>query len=592
MDENKQKQEVKLEGKSTVELHTEVSSVPKNLSPSTRSGGNTPSDLGAIKKNLPNARTDKNNKKNTNPSSLNNTTPKENANSYGKESQSPKKKRDSKRKRTIENQPTASNTSPLLNQNQMKNFGKVEPNVSNPKLNSSAPFLNKMKGFLPGKGKIPFLQGNKLLSGLTKKKTTKTSVTEKAIEKKANFDLFAFFQMLPIEVKLIVVGAILNFFLYFVILIIIIVSHTSAADGNRELKDDYILGNYTEAELCEYLEQNGYIATDSEKCEDTNAYKFFTKFKELMLKYEEDYKEYRYQINVELLYETMAYYSADEEFYNRVTEEEIKNLIEASLEQIEENCVIKTYDKDSKTCTTTKYVYPLYEFSLDKYISYLKYGTTSTHPNYEGKPIARMCGKGKNVDYVFGYGLVNTSSSPMEEKSDCPDSPVKTSDYNTKNIVKTSLKALNAQGGVPKYPHVYTGEEKLPTSDDVVVGSGSGKEIAEYALQFVGNPYVWGGNSLTKGVDCSGFVQQVYKHFGITLNRVSKDQAKQGKTVTCDEKDLKAGDLIFYDNPVSHVAIYIGNGKIVHAKGAKYGIVTDKYDYSKKGINICKRIVE
>ena len=119
-----------------------------------------------------------------------------------------------------------------------------------------------------------------------------------------------------------------------------------------------------------------------------------------------------------------------------------------------------------------------------------------------------------------------------------------------------------------------------------------GAEIAKYALQFVGNPYVHGGTSLTKGADCSGFVQQVYKHFNISLPRVSKDQALKGEKVACNMGSLKAGDLIFYDHPVSHVAIYIGKGKIVHAKSTKAGIVTDKYDYSSKGFNTCKRIVK
>ena len=93
------------------------------------------------------------------------------------------------------------------------------------------------------------------------------------------------------------------------------------------------------------------------------------------------------------------------------------------------------------------------------------------------------------------------------------------------------------------------------------------QEIVDYALQFVGNPYVWGGNSLTNGCDCSGFVQQVFKAYGYSTPRVSRDMARTYSRVSASE--AKAGDLVFYHDlrtgVVDHVAIYIGNGKIIHA---------------------------
>lgn len=108
------------------------------------------------------------------------------------------------------------------------------------------------------------------------------------------------------------------------------------------------------------------------------------------------------------------------------------------------------------------------------------------------------------------------------------------------------------------------------------------QEVASYALNFVGNPYVWGGTSLTKGADCSGFVQSIYKQFGYTLPRVSKDQAKTAGycNVTPDEAHLLPGDLIFYTDSkgvVNHVAMYIGDGKIVHAASKKQGIIVSGY---------------
>lgn len=98
-------------------------------------------------------------------------------------------------------------------------------------------------------------------------------------------------------------------------------------------------------------------------------------------------------------------------------------------------------------------------------------------------------------------------------------------------------------------------------------GSAKGKEVANYACGFVGNPYVAGGTSLTNGADCSGFTQSVYKAFGYSLPRNSTSQRSVGKEVSYAEAE--PGDIICYPG---HVAIYIGNGKIVHASSAKTGI--------------------
>lgn len=105
-------------------------------------------------------------------------------------------------------------------------------------------------------------------------------------------------------------------------------------------------------------------------------------------------------------------------------------------------------------------------------------------------------------------------------------------------------------------------------------------QIVNYALQFVGNPYVWGGTSLTNGVDCSGFTMQVLAHFGIGLPHYSGSQAKMGKAVSSSE--MRPGDLIFYTNSrgvVNHVAMYIGNGQIVHAASRRSGIKISTWNY-------------
>jgi len=111
--------------------------------------------------------------------------------------------------------------------------------------------------------------------------------------------------------------------------------------------------------------------------------------------------------------------------------------------------------------------------------------------------------------------------------------------------------------------------------------SSSGQEIADYALNFVGNSYVWGGTSLTNGADCSGFVMSIYSHFGYGIERTSRSQSSSaGYEVSFN--NLQAGDLIFYCNSsgvVGHVALYIGNGKVVHASNAREGIKISSYNY-------------
>jgi len=113
-----------------------------------------------------------------------------------------------------------------------------------------------------------------------------------------------------------------------------------------------------------------------------------------------------------------------------------------------------------------------------------------------------------------------------------------------------------------------------------LAGSTTAQKLINYAKMFVGNPYVWGGTSLTSGCDCSGFVQQVYRKFGYRLPRCSYEQAEVGQRVPLSS--LKPGDLIFYrrGGRIGHVTLYIGGGKVVQARGSRYGIVITDYDYS------------
>ena len=118
-------------------------------------------------------------------------------------------------------------------------------------------------------------------------------------------------------------------------------------------------------------------------------------------------------------------------------------------------------------------------------------------------------------------------------------------------------------------------EEQSSDSDNSSSGSGSGSSVVDYATQFVGNPYVWGGTSLTSGADCSGFVQSVYANFGVSLPRTSYEQQNCGTEVSY--ANAQPGDLICYGG---HVAIYMGNGRIVHASNSVDGIkISDNAAY-------------
>ena len=132
----------------------------------------------------------------------------------------------------------------------------------------------------------------------------------------------------------------------------------------------------------------------------------------------------------------------------------------------------------------------------------------------------------------------------------------------TTSVVSAVKKVVNAGTAVP-----------------TIATTASRQALINYAKQFLGNPYVYGGTSLTDGADCSGFVQQIFKNFGIKTGRSSRDQIENAQSITFEE--LQPGDLIFYASGdyVNHVAIYAGDGVIIHAANSRTGICTGRYDY-------------
>ena len=144
------------------------------------------------------------------------------------------------------------------------------------------------------------------------------------------------------------------------------------------------------------------------------------------------------------------------------------------------------------------------------------------------------------------------------------------------------------EDNLEEVPHTKTSEIAVTAA---ATSNTLGDEIVAYAKQFLGNPYVYGGNSLTKGVDCSGFVQQVMKNFGISVQRSSRSQyASDGYKVT--KAEIQPGDLVFYgyNGNIDHVAIYIGGDQIIHASTPKTGICISKLSYGKPIIGI-KRVI-
>ncbi len=124
--------------------------------------------------------------------------------------------------------------------------------------------------------------------------------------------------------------------------------------------------------------------------------------------------------------------------------------------------------------------------------------------------------------------------------------------------------------------------EKAVTLTELLYGQGVSDvrvDLVQYAKQFVGNPYVWGGTSLTNGADCSGFTLSIYKKYNVSLPHHAASQAQMGTKVSMGE--IQPGDLVFYakNGNINHVAIYIGNGQVIHASSPKTGIKISSVNY-------------
>lgn len=423
--------------------------------------------------------------------------------------------------------------------NNIRNTNRVIPPISSQTLSNQSTENNDSKEEV--KENI-----DKKIGGAALTAATGGAVRGKQAEKLSGFFKEAIKKNFKLKIMLIATISVIVF-----ILLIILSFGASSDSGLGKDTNSYITGQMTDDELYDELSYYGYCK-DKSSCKKKGVYKVFTKLKNLSEEYKKpcsnvsNNKPCGVNLNTGLIIETINYYrnSSDQFDLVELTDEEEQD--ENVLKKMIGN--VKTYfkrkselnslldDIDNLALAQAEYVEnkcgnKYYQISFNKYISYLKYGNTSTHPNYSGNSVS-----------------VDTCSGPKN-------------DY-----IQTSY---NQDGN---------------TNITSITGSGVGTEIVNYALQFVGGKYVWGGTDLNKGVDCSGFTMKVMEHFGIKLPHSAKAQLTAGGTnVGTDITLALPGDLIIYNG---HVAIYMGNNQIVHAADEKHGIIVSKNaSYSKiKGI--------
>ena len=190
------------------------------------------------------------------------------------------------------------------------------------------------------------------------------------------------------------------------------------------------------------------------------------------------------------------------------------------------------------------------------------------------------------VDIEEGHGYVSTeyvelktefvkAESKEEEEARLKKEKEEREKANAAAAAAKAAKAAQAAQAAENAEGAETASQPAETTSYTVSGEGSGASVANYALQFVGNPYVFGGSSLTNGTDCSGFVMSVYANFGVSLPHSSSGDRSVGYDVGGLD-NAQPGDIVCYSG---HVGIYIGGGQIVHASTSKTGIVVGNATY-------------
>ena len=196
------------------------------------------------------------------------------------------------------------------------------------------------------------------------------------------------------------------------------------------------------------------------------------------------------------------------------------------------------------------------------YQAYLQAQDAANHPTDEADAQAKAdAAIAAYQAYLNAIGSGSTSSQTQE------------------TTAETSAQETTAETSAPETSAPETTAETSVPETEAQQTSSLGAQIASYATQFVGNPYVYGGASLTGGADCSGFTMAVFSHFGISLPHNAAAQSGCGTQVSLS--DIQPGDLLFYDNGggIGHVTIYIGNGQVCHASNERTGITISSISY-------------
>lgn len=180
-------------------------------------------------------------------------------------------------------------------------------------------------------------------------------------------------------------------------------------------------------------------------------------------------------------------------------------------------------------------------------------------------------------------GVSTAAGNIIQAAGDAISGTRSSSGASSASVTKSGVAVTNAGTSILSRGNVIEAGtsivKSISSSLPVIATTASRQALIQYAKQFLGNPYVYGGTSLTDGADCSGFVQQIFKHFGITTGRSSRDQYANAQSISFEQ--LQPGDLVFYASGdyINHVAIYAGDGVIIHAANARTGICTGRYNY-------------
>ena len=209
------------------------------------------------------------------------------------------------------------------------------------------------------------------------------------------------------------------------------------------------------------------------------------------------------------------------------------------------------------------------------------------YKSVEGYMSADYLDVSTKADVTIGYGLVETDGSPLNVRSGPGTDYSKVTSLNDGAVVTIvgidngwyKVKTSGGSVGYVSSEYMVTCKDSAGSRGDgtvVAASSSLGQQVVDYAAQFLGTPYVYGGNG-PNSFDCSGFTSYVYRHFGYTLNRTATGQLSNGVSVS--KSELQPGDLVFFKSggskPVSHVGIYVGGGQFIHASTNTYEV---RYD--------------